>query len=383
MRRLGQKRDEAGVEMDGGGVERLETVIIGGGQAGLALGYHLARRGRPFVILDASKRVGDAWRNRWDSLRLFTPVRYDGLPGWPFPAPARSFPTKDQVADYLEAYAARFELPVRTGVGVTGLSRMGNRYVVVAGNHRFEADHVVVASGAYHSPRVPAFAAELDPDIVQLHSTEYRDGSRLRDGDVLVVGAGNSGAEIANDVSRGHRTWLSGRDTGHIPFRLGSVWDRLLTPPFLFVGAHLLTVRTPVGRKARAKMRAVGAPLERVHPKDLAAAGVERVPRTTGVHKGYPVLDDGRIMDVANVIWCTGFVSGLDWIDLPVLDETGEPRHRRGVAVGEPGLYFVGRFFLHAFTSALLAGVGRDAEHIARHIARATRHQRDGTRISR
>ena len=201
--------------MDAGDSEHFETVIIGGGQAGLAAGYHLTRRGRPFVILDANERIGDAWRNRWDALRLFTPARYDGLPGWPFPAPARSFPTKDEVADYLVAYAARFALPVRTGISVTRLSRMRDRYVLAAGEHRFEADHVVVASGAYHSPRVPAFAAELDPDIVQLHSTEYRDPSRLRQGDVLVVGAGNSGAEIARDVSGRHRTWLSGRDTGH------------------------------------------------------------------------------------------------------------------------------------------------------------------------
>jgi cation diffusion facilitator CzcD-associated flavoprotein CzcO len=155
--------------MDGaGGAEHFETVIIGGGQAGLSVGYHLARRGRRFVILDANQRVGDPWRTRWDSLRLFTPARYDGLPGWPFPAPAWSFPTKDEVADYLEAYAARFDLPVRTGVRVDGLSRQADRYVVAAGDRRLEADHVVVAAGAYQRPRVPAFAPQLDPGIVQL-----------------------------------------------------------------------------------------------------------------------------------------------------------------------------------------------------------------------
>jgi putative flavoprotein involved in K+ transport len=155
--------------MDGAGdVERLETVIVGGGQAGLAAGYHLVRRARPFVILDAGRRVGDAWRGRWDSLTLFTPARYSGLPGWPFPAPARSYPAKDQVADYLEAYAARFELPVHGGVRVDGLSRDGDRYLVAAGERRWLADHVVVATGAYQRPRVPAFAAELDAGILQL-----------------------------------------------------------------------------------------------------------------------------------------------------------------------------------------------------------------------
>jgi putative flavoprotein involved in K+ transport len=197
--------------MDGaGGSEHVETVIIGGGQAGLSTGYHLARRGLPFVILDTNERIGDAWRKRWDSLRLFTPARYDGLPGWPFPAPAWSFPTKDDVAGYLEAYAARFDLPVRTGVRVDRLSREADRYVVAAGDRRFEADQVVVASGAYQRPRVPAFAAQLDPGLVQLHSSDYRDPSQLQEGGVLVVGAANSGAEIALEVSTGHRTWLSG-----------------------------------------------------------------------------------------------------------------------------------------------------------------------------
>jgi Pyridine nucleotide-disulphide oxidoreductase len=224
--------------MDGAsGAEQVETVIIGGGQAGLSVGYHLARRGRRFVILDANQRIGDAWRVRWNSLRLFTPARYNGLPGWPFPAPAWSFPAKDEMAGYLEAYAARFELPVRTGVRVDRLSREGDRYVVAAGKHRYEADHVVVAAGAYQRPRIPAFAAELDPGIVQLHSSQYRDPSQLQEGGVLVVGAANSGAEIALELSRTHRTWLSGRHPGQEPFRPGSRWFRLFVPVIWFM-AH-------------------------------------------------------------------------------------------------------------------------------------------------
>lgn len=171
--------------------ERHETVIVGGGQAGLSMGYHLVRRERSFVILDANERIGDSWRKRWDSLRLFTPARYSGLPGWRFPAPGGSYPTKDGVADYLEAYATRFDLPVRTGVKVERLAREGDRYVVVAGDRRFEADNVVVATGAYQCPRVPGFASRLDPGILQLASTEYREPSQLQEGGVLVVGAGN------------------------------------------------------------------------------------------------------------------------------------------------------------------------------------------------
>ena len=349
--------------------ERFETVIVGGGQAGLAVGHHLARRGRRFVILDAHRRIGDAWRQRWDSLQLFTPARYDGLPGMPFPAPAWAFPTKDQVADYLEAYAARFDLPVRSGVRVDRLSRDGDRYLVAAGGRRWEADHVVVASGAYQRPRIPAFAAGLDPGILQLDPIRYREPSQLPAGGVLVVGAGNSGAEIAHEVSGAHPTWLSGPDTGHIPVRTGGRWDRLLTPPFWWFASRVLTVDTPIGRKVRPKALVTPAPLERVRPKELAAAGVGRVPRTVGVRDGAPLLEDGRVMEVATVVWCTGFRPDFGWVELPVLDEHGLPVHHRGVVGSEPGLYFLGLWFLSGFTSSLLGGVGRDAEHVATQIA--------------
>jgi len=354
-------------------MERVETVIVGGGQAGLAVGYHLARRDRPFVILDADQRAGDAWRRRWDSLRLFTPARYSGLPGFPFPAPAFAHPTRDEVADYLEAYAARFDLPVRHGVRVDRLATDDGRYLVTAGDNRWEAGQVVVASGAYQRPRVPDFAAELDPGIVQLDTTRYRNPAQLRPGGVLVVGAGNSGAEIAHEVSGAHPTWLSGPDTGHLPVRTGSRWDQLITPPFWWFASRVLTVDTAVGRKVRPKALHARAPLERVRPKELAAAGVERVPRTVGVRDGLPVLEDGRVMEVANLIWCAGSRPDFDWVDLPVFDQDGLPRHDRGVVASQPGLYFIGLWFLSGFTSSLLGGVGRDAERIAEHITRVVR----------
>jgi putative flavoprotein involved in K+ transport len=362
---------ERGPGPSGGG--RVETVIVGGGQAGLAVGYHLARRDRPFVILDADQRTGDAWRRRWDSLRLFTPACYSGLPGSPFPAPSWSFPTRDEVAGYLEAYAARFELPVLHGVRVDRLARAAGRYLVTAGDRRWEADQVVVASGAYQRPRVPAFAPELAPEIVQLDTTRYRNPSQLRPGGVLVVGAGNSGAELAWEVSHAHPTWLSGPDTGHLPVRAGGRWDRLLTPPFWWFASRVLTVDTPVGRKVRPKALHTPAPLERVRPKELAAARVERVPRTVGVRDGLPVLEDGRVMEVANVLWCAGLRPEFGWVDLPVFDQDGLPRHDRGVVASQPGLYFIGLWFLSGFTSSLLGGVGRDAERIAGQIAASVR----------
>ena len=353
--------------------EHFDTIVIGGGQAGLATGYYLKQQGHDFVILDAHARIGEAWRKRWDSLRLFTPARYNGLPGMPFPAPGHSLPSKDEVADYLEAYAARFALPVRTGVTVNRLSKQGDRFVVEAGNLRFEAENVVVATGAYHIPRIPAFAAELDPAIVQMHSSQYKRPSQLRDGAVLVVGAANSGAEIALEVSRSHQTWLSGRHPGNEPTRPGSAADRLMTPLIWFVFSHVLTVNTPMGRKAAAQLRSHGIPLARVRPDDLLAAGVERVhARTVGVRDRLPVLADGRILDVANVIWCTGFSPGFEWIDLTIFGLDGEPIHERGVVASHSGLYFVGQFFQSAAISSLVGGVGRDAEYVAQHIGRRT-----------
>lgn len=358
-------------------VRRYDVVVIGGGQAGLCVGYHLARQGLSFVILDAHKRIGDAWRTRWDSLRLFTPAGFDGLPGMRFPAPAYSFPTKDQMADYLELYAARFELPVRTAVAVERLTREGDRFMVMAEGTRFEATYVVVAMSNYQKPRIPSFAPALDPKIVQLHSMDYHNRSQLQEGAVLIVGAGNSGADISLEVVRGHHTWLSGRDIGHVPFRIESVTARLLVP-FLFRGIfhRVLTVNTPMGRKIRQKiLSGAGMPLVRVKPQDLVAAGIERVPKTVGVKDGLPLLEDGRSLDVANVIWCTGFQQGFTWIELPLLDQ-GKPMHQRGVVAGEPGLYFVGLDFLYAASSSMIHGVGRDAAYVVDHIARATRVER-------
>jgi putative flavoprotein involved in K+ transport len=352
--------------------EHFETVIVGGGQAGLATGYHLAKQDRPFVILDANERIGDAWRNRWDSLRLISPARYSGLPGWPLPAPPHSFPAKDEVADYLEAYAAKFDLPVRARINIDRVRRNGTRYLLSAGDLSFEADNVVVASGGYQRQRVPDFASELDGGIVQLESTQYRNPSQLQKGPVLVVGAGNSGAEIAFEVSRLHPTWLSGRDVGQTPVQHGGTLDRLFTPLFWFAFSHVLTTRTFVGRRARPKMLMKGLPLEPVRRKDLAAAGIERVPRTTGVLDGLPVLEGGRVVEVANVIWCTGFTADFSWIDLPAFDSDREPVHDRGLVEDAPGLYLVGRFFQFALTSSLIGGVGRDAEYVAEHIARRT-----------
>jgi putative flavoprotein involved in K+ transport len=349
--------------------QQLGTVVIGGSQAGLAVGYHLRQRGLPFLIVDEHGRIGDAWRRRWDSLRLFTPGRYDGLPGRPFPGSPSSCPTKDEVADYLETYAREFKLPVRTGVKVDRLSKAGDRFVVICGKHALFADNVVVATGAFNNPRVPPFAHELDERIVQLHSKDYRHPSQIQEGGVLVVGAGNSGAEIAMELAPHHQTWLAGRDTGQEPTRPGSLPDRLFTP-IMWLMATRLTVKSRLGRKLRDHFLDPprGIPLGRVRRKDFAPAGVERVPRVTGVLNGRPVLEGGKVLEVSNVIWCTGFTPGYHWIDLSLPNHNGVPIHDRGIVLSCPGLYLMGLPFLYSLSSALLGGVGRDAKYIVDHI---------------
>jgi putative flavoprotein involved in K+ transport len=348
--------------------ERVETVVIGGGQAGLATSYHLTRRGRPHIVLEAGDRVGDVWRNRFDSLRLFSPARYDGLPGLPFPLPQWEFPTAAEMGDYLEDYARSFELPVRTGVSVDDLTGRDGRFLVTAGARRFEAANVVVASGTFQSPVVPGFAGELDPRIRQMHSAEYRNPTQLQPGPVLVVGASHSGPDLAVEIARTHATYLSGRIHGELPFRIESRRAHVLFPVLWFVANHVLTMRTPMGRKAAPDVRSGGGPLIRVKRADLEAAGVEHTEeRTVGVQDGMPVLADGRVLDVANVVWCTGFGKDTDWIRLPIGDGPW-PEQTRGVVPGCPGLYFVGLPFLQGFYSMLTGGVARDAEYVTRRI---------------
>ncbi len=349
--------------------ETVGTVIIGGGQSGLSTGYLLKKRGLPLVILDGNERVGDSWRKRWDSLRLFTPGMFDGLVGMPYPGRWWRAPSKDEFAEYLESYAARFELPVRTGVRAQRLSRQGQRFVVETTEGRLEADQVVVATGAFQIPKVPPFAWELDPGIVQMHSVDYRNPSQLREGGVLVVGVGNSGADISIELVRSHPTWLAGKESGHIPPRIDTRRSVIGFAIFRFIGHHVLSRGNPIGRKVLPKMKHMAAPLVRVKPKDLVRAGVQRGPRVAGVHDGMPQLDDGQTLDVANVIWCTGFRPDFSWIDLPIFDEEGEPKHRRGIVVDEPGLYFMGLELQYALSSDVITGVRRDAEYVAKHIA--------------
>lgn len=355
--------------------EDVETLIIGAGQAGLATAYHLTRAGRQVRVVDSQARVGDGWRQQWDTLRLYSPARYDGLPGLRFPASAWSFPGKDDVADYFESYAEHFELPLLLGQRVERLEADGDRYLATLDDRTIGADNVVVATGTFgRTPYVPDFADRLDPLIMQLHSSEYRRPSQLREGPALVVGGSHSGGDIAYELAEHRPTILCGRDTGQIPVRLGTPMFRVAFPIVVFVFSHVLTRRTPMGRKEMDEFRFHGGPALRVKRADLVARGVERVhDRVVGVENGRPLLADGRALDVANVVWCTGFQQAFEWIDLPVFDANGWPEELRGVVDRAPGLFFCGLGFQSAASSMLINGACRDAAYVAKQIQQRSR----------
>ena len=355
----------------------LETIIVGGGQAGLVTAYHLKRAGRECLVLDANERTGDGWRHQWDSLRLFTPAKYNKLPGMEFPADPWSYPGKDEVADYLEAYARRFDIPVRHATRVLEVTPGGAGYRVVTDRGTFESTNVVVATGTFgRAPRIPDFAGRLDPAIRQLHSSEYRRPAQLPKGPVLVVGASHSGMDIAYELSTERTTVLAGRDCGEIPAKPGTAKFKMVFPVVWFVGGHILSRRTPIGRAQIEEHRQHGGPALRVKRGDLEESGVEWVEqRVVGVTDGRPALADGRSLEVASVVWATGFRQQFDWIDLPVFDQEGWPREVGGVVKDAPGLYFCGLCFQRSFRSMLMGGAGSDAEHVVRHLLRRDRQR--------
>lgn len=356
--------------------EHIETLIIGAGQAGLATGYELQRRGRAVLIVDGVDRIGDSWRRHWESLRLFTPGRYNGLPGLPFPGETWHFPGKDEVAAYLEKYAVVHDLPVRLRAQVETIQAgRGGGFTAHLGSETITCENVVVATGGNgRVPRIPDFAGQLHPATRQLHSSDYKRPDQLPTAHTLVVGAANSGCEIAFELAADRPVTLCGRDPGHEPFRPGSRADRAFVPVFVFLARHLLTRRTPVGRRMQRHFRRHGIPVGRIRPKDLARRGVTRLQaRAAGVQDGRPMLSDDTVLDVAAVVWCTGSAPDFGWIDLPILGQDGWPREHRGVVEEVPGLYFCGLLFQYAVASSVLPGVGRDAAYVAKQIAARAR----------
>ena len=349
------------------GSEVLDVVVIGAGQAGLVMGYHLAQRGQRFLIVDAGAEIGGAWRSRWDSLRLFTPAQFDNVPGMPFPAPRDTYPGKDDVADFLQAYVARFQLPVRVNMGVTSLTRSDGGYVVKAGGEALEASQVVVATGPFHVPSVPPIANDLDPEVIQIHSVSYRGPQSVPAGKVLVVGAANSGCQIARELSATHTVELSaGQRIPTIPQRpLGrDIW-------WWASGIRLdrVTVGSRLGRRLAGRDQVIGGGLRQLAKRH----GVKIRPRATMATGRSVTFADGSVSEYDAVVWATGFRADHSWIDIPgVKDEQGRIRHQRGVTPSA-GLYLLGLTWQNTRGSALLGWVGADAAFLAEQIEGAYR----------
>ncbi len=349
-------------EIERGSDNRFEVAVIGAGQAGLAMGHFLAKQGRHFTILEASGSIGSAWRTRWDSLVLFTPRRYDSLPGLPFPGDPDGYPGRDEVISYLERYASTFELPVELNSPVKSVAPADGGFVLDLGTRTLEAEQVVVATGPFQVPNVPAFAADLAPDVVQMHSTGYRRPSDVPEGTVLVVGGGNTGFQIAKELSATHSVHLA------IGSRQTPLAAAVCSDAISSGGSRKRDSSTRRSTRASDVVRNVATRWSARVTRDVKRHGVEIKPRVVGASGRTVTFADGSELDVDAVIWATGYRSDYDWIDVPVFDQDGRVRHRRGVT-DSPGLFFLGLYWQHTRGSALLGWVKDDAEFISERIA--------------
>jgi len=340
------------------------TVIIGAGQSGLAAAYYLKKAGEEFTILEGEHQIGSSWRKRWDSLRLFTPSQHDSLPGFPFPGIKGTFPTKDEMADFLSNYMKEFDLPVQFATKVIELNKSPDGYEILTSKGKVFARNVVVATGTNPNAFVPAFASELNKNIVQIHSSVYKNPQSVKASSTLVVGAGTSGVEIALELSRSRPTMISGNPTPQIP----DFVFRFLGNLYWWFIHNILTSNTFIGRKVRPKFFSGGAPLISVSMKNVKEAGIAHFSRLKGVQDGLPLMESGQILSVDSIVWATGYKPDFSWIKLNVADDNGWPKHRRGVAQDFKGLYFVGMVFQFGLTSGLVGGVGRDAKFVVNHL---------------
>lgn len=342
--------------------EHLDVVVVGAGQAGLAIGHYLARGGLSFALLEAGAEMGLSWRNRWDSLRLFSPAQYDSLPGMPFPAPADAHPSKDDVADYLAAYAEQFNLPVRLNSPVLRMRReQDGRFVVTTPTGELSAGQVVVATGPFQTPRVPAAASQLDPHVQQLHSAYYRNPGQVLGERVLVVGAANSGLQIAAELASTRSVSVA---VGSTPLALP---QRVAGRDLFFWLAKSGFFKVPATSRLAARLRARGDLVIGTRSADLRRAGVGFRPRLTGFTEGLAQFADGTSMGVDAVVWATGFTSDYRWLEVPGVVVDGDVRHQDGVT-SVPGLYFLGLPWQSSRGSALLGFVGADAAALAARI---------------
>jgi putative flavoprotein involved in K+ transport len=342
--------------------ERRDVVVVGGGQAGLAIGHLLSQQGRSFTILDAADAPAAAWRGRWDSLRLFTPVRYDSLPGRAFPGRPETYPGRDDVVAYLTDYARELELPVELDSRVRAVRAADDGYLVELADRTYEAGQVVIATGPFQIPRVPQMTERLDPDIVRLHSSAYRGPEDVPAGPVLVVGGGNTGFQIAQELSGTHEVHLSiGSRQTPLPQRmLGRDLFRYLEA----TGLMGKTVTSRLGRRMQHRDALIGSSPRTARRRH----GIRLRGRTVDATGTEVRFDDDSRLSPGAIIWATGFSLDHSFVHVPVFGADGRLVHRRGVTAAR-GLYFLGLPWQHTRGSALLGWVKDDAEHLAARIA--------------
>ncbi|MDT4935438.1 MAG: putative flavoprotein involved in transport [Pseudonocardiales bacterium] len=339
-----------------------DVLVVGGGQAGLSIAWNLAQHDLRFVVLDAAPEVGHVWRTRWDSLQLFTPAEYDGLPGVPFPAARGTYPGKEDVADYLQDYVEAQRLPVHTGCKVSALSRRDGVFEAHAGGAVYRARQVIVATGPFQEPRIPEFSKGLADEVTQLHSSQYRNPEELPPGPVLVVGGGNSGVQIAQELAATHAVTLA------IGSRPKMLPQRLLGRDLFWWLMRLGLLRRPANSRIARRIRAKGELVIGANWKQLGRAGIEIQSRAVDATGTSVHFDDGGTRDFDTVIWATGYRSDFAWIDIPGLVVDGEPAHRRGVTDVD-GLYFIGLSWQYTRGSALLGFVGEDARWLVDRVS--------------
>lgn len=338
--------------------KNIDILVIGAGQAGLAIGYYLKQTKHSFVLVDAVRRIGDVWRNRYDSLILFSPRRYSALPGMALPGDPAGFPTKDEMADYLETYANYFAIPVHLHTKVERLESLDDTYQAATSQGDFMAQNVVIATGPFQKPFIPKLPGALSENIHQIHSSEYRRPSQLPEGPVLVIGAGNSGAHIAAELSNSRKVYLSvGHEIVIIPRQ---IWKRSI---FWWLDISRLS-RVSVGSRL-AKFLQKTEPIISMELKPLIASGKLHVKeRAFSFHEKEIAFTEGTKISVDSIIWATGYQFDFGWVDIPgVLDEQAKPIHQRGISPVK-GIYFLGLPWLYRVGSAQLNGIGFDARYL-------------------
>lgn len=343
-----------------------DFVIIGGAQAGLAMAYQLQQLGKEFIILDGEQEIGASWLNRWDSLKLFTPTEYNHLPGLKFKAPKGHYPSKHEVANYFKTYVDTFEFPIQLNTLVTSVRKEGELFWVKYADGSIQAKHVIVATGPFHTPYTPACHQKIAKEVLQLHSNYYKSIDQLQEGDALVVGGGDSGYQILNELSA---------DGSRMVYFSGDTTVKSLPQQFLgktlwwwFTKLGLLSVSkySWLGKKISTTVQPViGTDVKGI----LARPNVIPVGRTQDADGHTIEFEKETVNSIQNIIWATGYRPNFSWIANLTLDADGYPENYRGVSNIE-GLYFIGLPWMHTRGSATLGGVAKDAAYVAQHIAK-------------